>query len=70
MSAAGAGASPGVQPLAAEQLEQRRRCQGVVRVPLARAEASWLQCSSPAMARVQHHPSPPSPASRQEKISQ
>lgn len=37
MNAAGAGASSGVQPLAAEQLEQRWRCQGEVRVLLAPA---------------------------------
>lgn len=37
---------------------------GAAGQPRGKAEASWLRRSSPAMARVQHHPSPPSPASQ------
>lgn len=74
MSSAGVGASSGVQPLAAEQLEQRRWCQGVVRVLLASPVAGPrpLGCSAPLQQWPESSTTPfhPPLLPRQEKISQ
>lgn len=74
MSTAGVGASSGVQPLTAKQLEQRRRCQGVVEVLLASPVAGLrpLGCSAPLQQWPESSTTPPHPPRlpRQEKTSQ